>query len=281
MKNAIFLFLIIFSLLNPTVFAQEEYLETDRIEVFLIDAYVTAEPPHIFVLSFFTSDSCTSEVTIEGKTPIEISADLTDNHLKKIDITNLEFDSLIVPFIVTLFNKDGIESKSEPFELILPMNNGLLNSDSPGLFTICCFGGIIFGLPSPTLVLYEGENYFALSKEIPLLSFYSQGYNYPAGYISVEYQHVFDSAIESFVRVGYKHIIQIPGLEYVSSGVSYVTDLHGFNGLSPEVSVGLFRIYNVFSLYAKYRYNFKLGADGIDFHEISVGLYSNFFSFNL
>jgi hypothetical protein len=119
-----------------------------------------------------------------------------------------------------------------------------------------------------------------LAKEIPVFSIYGEGYNYPTGYIGVEYAYIFNAPYKHFLRLGYKHIFQLNFLEYFSAGLNGYTDFLGFNGISPEVSIGFFKIYNAFTVFGRYRYNFKPSDVNEDFYEISIGLYSNFFSFN-
>src|SRR3989304_4588100 len=122
------------------------------------------------------------------------------------------------------------------------------------------------------------NQYFSLTKEIPLIFLKSSGYNYPTGYFSVEYSHIINAPARNFFRTGYKHIIEIPGLEYVSPGLNYVTNFKGYNGISPEISLGLFKIFNTFTVYSRYRFSAKPGDPGSEFHEISLGLYSGFFA---
>ncbi len=282
-KKIVSIFLFFFSHL---ITAQSDSLK-NNIEVYLIDSYVTPEIPHLFVLSFFTSDSCKSVVVLNNKYEFVVSAEFTDNHKVKIDLENLSFDSLSIPYKIRLTDKNGMVTYSENYEVKIPSGSILKPKEQPSILTVCCFGGIIFGLPSPTYVSKGGKGYFSLTKEIPIFSFYSTGYNYPFGYIGVEYSYVFSRSNEfskgkrqHFIRFGYKQMFQIPKLEYISAGINYFSDLNGFNGLSPEVSVGIVRIYNVFTLFIRYRYNFQPGRSGTDFHEAAVGLYSNFFSIN-
>jgi hypothetical protein len=251
-----------------------------NVEIYLIDSYVTPELPHTFVLSFYTSDSCTSKLLIDNKKEKTVSGTFEVMHKTEVDFTNIKFDSANVPFQILVTDKNGKISRSEKYTVTLPYKEDLISGNGPGFFKVFCFGGIIFGLPSPTYVSLRGEDYLAITKEIPLFSFYSGGYNYPVGYISAEYEHIFNAYKKNFIRAGYKHIFQIPGLEYISPGLSWFSDFNGYNGLSPEMSIGFMRIYNVFTLYAKYRYNFKPNESSSDFHEFSVGLYSNFFSIN-
>lgn len=269
--SAVSLFVILFT---STAFAQE-----GDVEVFLIDSYATPELPHTFVLSFFTTDSVTSKLIFNKEIEKEVSAELTENHKIKLDLTGLTFDSSYVPFEIYVYDKDGNESKSETFQLYIPYKKEMVIENDPGLFFVC-LGGIIFSMPSPTLVAYNGENYFSLVKEIPLITYYSGGYNYPDSYIGLEYAHVFNAPIKNFMRIGYKQIFQIPVLEYVSPGLDVFTNFLGYNGVSAGISVGWVKISNVFTVFTKYRYNFKPGEEKDDFHEITIGLYSDFFSLN-
>ncbi|MCF8241035.1 MAG: hypothetical protein K9J16_06590 [Melioribacteraceae bacterium] len=273
--------LFIIMLLTVTVnFGQVDY-EEPEIEIFLIDSYITPEKPHKFKLTFFTSDSCKSKVLIADDYELVISDDFTEDHRSEIDFTDFEFDSLYVPFYLTVENEEGTIVQSELYEVMLPSGTIVSKDGGSSLFTMCCVGGVIFGLPSPTYIYADGENYFGLSKEIPLFNYYSGGYNYPNFYFSLEYSYIFNSSSEHFLRLGGKKIFQIDALEYIAPGLNVFTDFNGFNGISPELSIGWFKVYNVFTVYSRYRYNIKPSGGNPDFHEISIGLYSTFFSINL
>ena len=183
---------------------------------------------------------------------------------------------------ITLTMEDGSEIKKGPYEVILPQLEALIETDQDlNLLTVCCFGGVIFGLPAPTAVFYDGETKWAISKEIPLLSYYTSGFNYPAHYLSFEYQYVSDIPNNHLYRLGYKYIKTLPLIEYLSAGANVFTDLKGNSGISPEFTVGVYKFYNVFTVYTRYRYNFEFDDSNYKFHEVSIGLYSNFFSLNL
>lgn len=270
MKKILLLTLIFWSL----NFAQSQT------EVYLIDSYVTPEKPHKFILSFFTSDSVSSKLVLNENYEIEISNSVTDMHKKEIILSDYKFDSLYVPFQIIGKDKFGNGYQSEKYQISLPEADELMIGASPSFFTVCCFGGIIFGLPSPTVIVSNDENYFALSKEIPIISFYSSGYNYPSGYFGIDYSYVFRSESKNILRLGYKHIFQTDVIEYVSPGINLVTDFKGRNGFAPEINLGLFNIYNVFTVYTKYRYTILPSKSDFNYHSISIGLYSNFFSIN-
>ncbi len=276
-KNAI-AFLIM--LVNSFIFSQDFSVDYSM-DIFLIDSYVTPEKPHRLRISFFTSDSLKSKIILDDQYEISVSEKPTTDHSLNQDITGYQFDSTRVNFFIILIDVKGNEFKSEIYDLALPDDNELLKGKGSSLLTLCCFGGVIFGLPSPTFVAANDKNYFGLSKEIPVLSFYAKGYNYPAAYVSLEYSHIFKFEKKNYIRSGFKYIHQLPFIEFISPGVNGFTDFKGFNGISPEITVGWMRIYNVFTLFTRYRYNFKPGESDSDFHEISIGLYSNFFSLNL
>ncbi|MGE5399892.1 MAG: hypothetical protein ACM3S2_05790 [Ignavibacteriales bacterium] len=283
MKKLLFYLFLVFLTYSAGLYAQENTGEGDSTEVYLIDSYITPEVPHRFILTFFTNDSCKSKVIMDGKYEFIVSGNFAEEHKTEIDVTGLKFDTTDVPFVIYVENKNGTSNRSEQYEVALPTANGQLEvkGGSSNLFMMCCFGGTIFGLPAPGYVSWGGKSFFSLTKEIPIISFQTSNYKLPVAYVSLEYSYIFNAPVRNFVRAGYKHIIQIPYLEYISPGINGFSNLNGFNGVSPEVSIGLFKIYDVFTVYTKYRYNFKPGESGSDFHEITIGVYSGFFTFHV
>ncbi len=270
----------IFLFCTVRIFSQTDSTASDSIEITVIDSYITPEIPNKFVLSFFTSDSCTSKVIINHKNTLDVSNSLSENHKIGIELNKLKLDSTAFSYQIIVYDRHGKETSSELFSVEIPDGLVISKDQDPGLFKIC-LGGIIFAIPSPVYVYAKDGNHWSLSKEIPLINFYSVGYNYPSGYLSFEYSHIFESDRKNFLRFGYKQIIKVPVIKYISPGMSVFTDFKGYNGMSAEISLGLFQIQNVFTFYARYRYDFQLIKSGMDFHEISLGLYSNFFSLNL
>jgi len=271
--------LVLISVIISFSFISYAQDDADSIEVYLIDSFVTPEVPHTFMLSFFTSAPAKSKVVIDNSYVYNVSADLNESHKINIDISDLSFKQKYVPFIIVVEDSLGNQYTSEKYEFELP-EEPKVEGDSNFLL-LCLFGATVFGLPSPVYVKEKSEDYFSLAKEIPLVSIRGGGYRYPTGYFSAEYSHIFNAPVKNFLRIGYKHIIEIPGIEYVSPGISGFTNFNGFNGISPELSLGLFRIVNTFTLYARYRFNAKPGESGSEFHEFSIGLYSSFFSLYL
>jgi hypothetical protein len=271
-----FSLLFIFLLIADITYTQEK---PDSIEVNIIENFVTPESPYTFKLTFFTSADCKSKVIIDGKNTFDVSTTPAGTHEVAIDISKLNLQGEFIPFIILVEDSLGNKFKSEQYEFELP-KEVKLESESNFLF-LCLFAGTVFILPSPVLADIKGETYFSLTKEIPLLFIRSSGYQYPAGYFSIEYSHIFNAPVKNFFRVGYKHLIQIPGIEYISPGINGFTNFKGFNGISPEISLGLFRIANTFTLYTRYRFNAKPGENGREFHEFSIGLYSGFFAIYL
>jgi len=273
---------LIFSLFALTVSnAQVDSTAYGDIDIFVIDSYISPEEPFKFSLSFFTSDSVKSKVSILKDGEYIVSEDYAENHKIEIAVNQSIIKFRVIKYFIFVRDKSGKESRSQLYEVEIPGTIIVADQNQSGLLQICCFGGIIFGLPSPTLVFKDGGKYFSLTKEIPLFSFYSGGYNYPSGYIGIDYAHIFNSDRRNFARVGYKQIFQVGFIEYLSTGLNFFTDFSGYNGVSPEFSAGLFKIQNVFTFFARYRYNFQLKSGGTEFHEFSIGLYSNFFSLNL
>ena len=280
MKNILLFILII--LFSKPVFSQTDFdTESDSIgiEVFLIDAYVKQEPPYIFILSFYTSEVCLSNVIIDNKYEYLVSSGLSEAHSAKIDISDLKFLDKNVNFVIETIDSLGNKSTSEEFEFDLPYEP--IIKDGSSIWTLCLFAGSVFLLPMPGYVNADGNNYYSLTKEIPIISFRSKRGNYPSGYTSFEYTYIFDAENRNFVRLGYKKIFQIDYLEYISPGITAYTNFNGQNGFAPEISIGWFTLFDTFTLYTRYRYNFKPGDSNSNFHEINLGLYTRFFSLYL
>ena len=257
------------------MFAQE----TDSIEIYLIDAYVKPELPHRFTLSFFTSDLCKSKVIVDDNYEITVSDEFSDMHKAEIEITDLEFNDIIVNFVIITEDEAGNKNISEIFDFDLPYEPEIKKGSD--FVQVCLFAGAIFLLPYPNLVLQKGESFFSLTKEIPIFSFRSKSRRYPAGYLSLEYSYIFNASAKNYLRAGYKQLYELPYIEYLSPGVSLYTNFLGNNGIGLETSIGLFTIVDTFTLYTRYRFNIKMGDSPGNFHEISLGLYSSFFSFYL
>ncbi len=251
-----------------------------NVEIFLIDAYVTPEAPHKFVLSFFTTDSVKSKVVINNKYEFTVSENFTEDHKTEIDFTGFGFDSAYVPFYILVTDKSGAESKSEDFELILPDKNLIQHREVASPFLQLCIGGVLFLMPSPGMSLHDETSRFTVSKEIPVITFYDEGYNYPSAYISLEYTYEFKAERKSYLRLGYNKIFPVNYIEYISPALKGYTDFKGNNGISAEISFGLFKFYKVYAVYFRYRYNYQPVEPFTKFHEISIGLFSSFFSIN-
>jgi hypothetical protein len=213
---------------------------------------------------------------INGKDEILISSEPTDNHKIQLDLTNFKLKEKGNYFVIIVEDENGNTYSSEKDEFAIPKE--IIVEGGSNFLTFCLFGGIVFTLLSPAFVVTKENQYFSLTKEIPLIFLRSSSYNYPRAYFSIEYSHVFNAPIRNYFRTGYKHIIEIPGIEYISPGLDYVTNFNGYNGISPEISFGLFKIFNTFTVYSRYRFNAKPAEAGSEFHEFSIGLYSGFFA---
>jgi len=250
-------------------------------DLYLIDSYVTPEKPHTFILTFFTSEDVKTKLVINDNYKITVSDEYLSDHSAEIDFTDYSFPAKFVPFVIISEKRNGEVIQSEVFEVVLPYEEFVETKKGSDPVSTILFGVFLYLLPSPNLILHDSDNFFSLTKEFPLITFYSSGYTNPSGNISIEYTHVYDSGIDNYLRFGYKHFIPIGGIEYISPGITGFTNFNGFNGFGGEVSLGLFNIYDVFTLYTRYRYNFKPDESGLYFHEISIGLYSHFFTIDL
>jgi len=281
MKNLLLLFIVLISFSQSAIAQEKIEAETDStaMEIFLIDAYVKQEPPYIFILSFYTSSVCLSNVIIDNKYEYVISNGLSEGHSAKIDITALKFLDKNVNFVIETIDSMGNKNISEEFEFDLPYEP--IISEGSSIWTLCLFAGSVFLLPTPGYVIASGNHYYSLTKEIPIVSFRAKRGNYPSSYVSFEYTYIFKAPNQNFARLGYKRIFPVDLIEYISPGITAYTNFAGQNGFAPEVSVGWFTLFNTFTLYTRYRYNFKPGDSNSNFHEINLGLYTRFFSLYL
>lgn len=152
-------------------------------------------------------------------------------------------------------------------------------------WTSCFVGGITYLIPNITLNL-ASENgklndFWGFSKEFPLLCHFQGGYNFPKSFISAEYSYVVKFEHKNYMRLGYKFLYETNFGEYVVIGLNGFTNFKGSNGVSPEISWGIIPVRDVFTLYIRYRYNTDFRTPRTEFSEISVGLYSWFFSAHL
>ncbi len=254
------------------------YSQDDQIDIFVIDAYVTPEIPHTLKLTFFTGEPVKSDLVLNDKYEFMVSKEYLEDHTFELKLSDYDFDSSSVPYYIKVTSKEGINFTSEVYDLSLPSSYEIAGREGSSLWTVCCFGGVVFGMPSPAVAVFDDQSYFSLSKTIPVVSIFSGGYNYPVGIVSLEYSHIFDGPKKNFLRLGYNQVIELDALEYFSPGASGFTDFLGYNGVSAEASIGWFKVYNVFTVYTKYRYNFGISNSEMNYQEISLGLYSSFFS---
>jgi hypothetical protein len=274
MKIFLLVITILFSIQNLS--AQNEETQQEGIEIFLIDAYCKPDTPHPFILSFYTDVPTKSKVILDKKYEFVVSNEFTELHNIQIDITKLFFLDKQVQFVIQAEDSLGNKVTSETFDFDLPYEPVITGGSS--LLTLCLFGGFVFLLPSPNYVIQNGQSYFSLTKEIPFLSFRSKSFRYPASYFAIELTYIFNAEDKKFFRTSYKRIFEIPVFEYLAPGIGGYTNFAGNNGIAPEFTVGLFRLFDTFTIYSRYRYNFQPSGNKSHFHEINLGLYSGFFS---
>jgi hypothetical protein len=225
---------------------------------------------------FNTSDSCKSKIVLQDKDTITISETLTDNHKKLIDLSKYKFDSTASYFTILVETSSGVKTTSERFEIQAPAEKQ--PETSGGEFISCVYGGVIFLVPTVDMNFFKDKNHIGLSKELPLVSFYNGGYTYPETFISAEYSYVFGVPQKNYLRLGYKYLIQTDYGKFFVLGLNGFTSFKGYNGISPEVTWGAFTYNEVFTVYARYRYNTNFKNPANSFSEVSIGLYSWFFS---
>lgn len=270
MKSILIFCFIVFGFIP--IFSQEY---PDSVEIFLIDAFVDEETD-ILSISYFTEPATKSRIKIDNLDEIKVSDSLAENHTIDIELKDKKIKKEVVPFYVIAIDSLGKEHRSENFEFEMPRE--IVVEERSSLWNLCLFSTTTFLLPYPAYIFTGDEDYWGITKEIPLIFIRATDIGYPIGYFSAEYSHIFEAPRRNFLRIGYKQLIEIPYLEYVSPGINGFTDFTGFNGISPEVSVGFFRFFDAFTLYGRYRFNYKPGDIDSQFSEVYIGLYSGFFA---
>jgi len=268
--------LLLICLLFTLRFFPQDKSGQDSVEVYLIDNYVTPEKPATLVVSFSTNVKVKAEIIIDDQYKFPVTKEFNDNHQDSINISDLKFKSKTPHFVIAVTDTFGNKYTSEKYEIDIPKDVEIKQDNN--FLLLCLFGGTVFILPYPVYVYWNGTPYFSFTKEIPLVFLRSGSFSYPMGYFSLEYSFIYHAPVRNFMRIGYKHMIEVPGIEYISPGINGVTNFNGFNGISPELSIGWFKIFNTFTLYSRFRYNVKPGDRKGEFEEISIGLYSGFFA---
>lgn len=254
-------------------FASGASIEGDSVEVYLIEAFI-APKTTILRLTFFTSESVKSEAVFKNKV-VPVSVEFNENHQIEIDISEVERQGDMISFFVRVENEEGVKNLSEQFEVLAQGNTTI---EGGADLTGCIIGGMVYLIPSPGYDFFRDTSSMSFGKEFPILSFFSGGYNYPNGYLSFEYRLNATIEPKSKYMLGYKQIVETPLIEYFSFGFSYSTDFKGNNAIVPEMSVGLFRVMNVFTIYARSSYYLYPENRKSDVTQISIGLFSAFFS---
>ena len=269
--------LILFILGFQIVFFADTILcQSKSVQIYVIDSYISPEKPLKLNVSFFTTQTTTSKILISNKFEYTISDKLTSLHKVKIDISNFGLKDTILTFKIIVKSSNYVITESQTYLVDYPKIISVGKESNFLLFGMLFAS--IFIIPTPSYAFTEDGNHFSITKEIPLISFRSESINFPRSYFALEYTHIYNTDRSNFLRIGYKYIKEIPVVKFISPGIDIVTNFDGFNGIGVGVSLGLFNVVDTFTLYVRYRYNFQQSHSERNFSEISLGLYTNFFS---
>lgn len=251
----------------------------DSIEVFIIDAFVPPEAPEKFNITYYTSVLCKSAIMIDNQYLIPVSDTITDNHRAEINLGKYNFSKLLIPYYIITEDESGNKWNSEVYDI--EIRKELVVESSGSNLLSCLLGSIVFITPHIGYINAHGESFLRLKKELPLFTFHSGGYNYPSGAFMFGYAHTFNFKPNNLFLYGYRHFIEIPVFEYISPYAGGYSNFKGVNGASAEISIGLLKLYNVFSIETGARYSLQPGIKGSESWEISIGLFSSFFTLHL
>ncbi len=269
--------LILFVLgLQLFLFTENVLGQNGTTNIFVIDSYISNEKPLQLNLSFFTSEPTTSKILISNKFEYKISEKLNSQHKAKIDISNLGIKDTVLNFRIIVKNSNNVITESEIYKVDYPRLISVEKESNLLLFGVLFAS--VFIIPTPGYAFTEDGNHFSITKEVPLISFRGKSINFPKSYFALELTHIYKTDRSNFLRVGYKYLKEIPFVKFVSPGIDLVTNFDGFNGIGLGLSIGLFNVADTFTLYTRYRYNFQPAHSERNFSEISLGMYTNFFS---
>ena len=272
-RYLLILFIIVFQL---TLFTDNILCQSGSTQIFVIDSYISTEKPLKLNLSFYTSEPTTSKIVISNEFEYIISDKITSQHKAQIDISNLGIKDSILNFKIIVKNSNNVITESQNYKVDYPKI--ILVGKESNLLLFGMLFASVFIVPTPSYAFTEDGNHFSITKEIPLISFRGSSINFPKSYFTLEFTHIYKSDRSNFIRVGYKYLEETSFVKFISPGLDLVTNFNGFNGIGVGLSIGLFNVADTFTLYTRYRYNFQPSHSERNFSEISLGMYTNFFS---
>lgn len=267
------LFIVVFQL---TFFTPNIFCQGGSTQIFVIDSYISTEKPLKLNLSFYTSEPTTSKILISNKFEYTVSDKLTSQHKIQVNISNLGLKDTVLNFKIIVKNSNNVITESQIYKVDYPKLISVEKESN--LFLFGMLFASVFIVPTPSFAFTEDGNHFSITKEIPLISFRGESINFPKSYFALEFTHIYKADRSNFIRIGYKYMQETSFVKFVSPGLDLVTNFAGFNGIGVSLSVGLFNVEDTFTLFTRYRYNFQPSHSERNFSEISLGMYTNFFS---
>ena len=111
---------IILLILSTNLKAQSDSTAFGNVEIYLIDSFITPEIPHKLVVSFFTSDTVKSQISLIGLKDFKISDKFIENHKIEIDLSRFENLSTPLKYRIYVQDVEGEKSRSQIYEAALP-----------------------------------------------------------------------------------------------------------------------------------------------------------------
>lgn len=279
MKYLFFGFIIVLSgCFTPSIFAQDD-AAADSIEVIVIESFIPQEKPNEISVTFFASEPVRATLVLNNEYSFDLGEEFKEEYKVIQDISQLKFALKEIKAFVKVVSASGSISHSEEFYLDIPEE--FVFEGGSGEFSNCLLGGVLYLIPTFTAANFKDTWYYGIGKEFSLFTITSNSTLRPIGYFGVEYQYLFKKPRANYLRIGYKHVIEMPIIEFISPGVLGYTNFIGQNGVSVELSVGLFKLTSAFTVVTKGRFSFSPGVKGSEFNEVSLGLQTNFFTFHL
>jgi len=249
-------------------------------EFYLLNSFITEENPPQLSVSFLTTQKSKSSIIIIGTGKFPVSQKLSTRHNFKISLNKINVKKNIVYFLEGV-NAQGKTFRSDTFYVDLPEAQFKNIPQEKNILPIVYLGVLTFFTPMPGILNGNGINKIVtLNKELPIIAFGGSEGKYPFLFLSFEYSYLLNKNLKNLGSIGLNYLIPIKYLEYISTGIALTTDFNNNLGISPDLALGLFNVYNAFTVYVKYKFDYFKAKSIPYYHEIKLGLYAKFFSIN-
>ncbi len=262
-------------ILTSNLFAQS------KVRFYLLNSFVTEDKPKELSISFITTRPSKTKILILGNGKFNVSKKLKLKHNFKMDLRGLKVKDNSLAYILIAETKKGVVSRSDTFYVEITDEQLKEINEGENILPLVYLGALTFLAPMPGIVKSNGvDNVVTLNKELPLISLGGSNRKYPLAVLSFEYSYLLNRNLKNLGSVGISFMQQIKYFEYFALGIALTSDFSNNYGVSPSIALGLFNVYNAFTVFIKYKYDYFKAGSINNYNEVKLGLYAKFFSIN-